>query len=214
MAKRRKARGPREEPLPRSDRDLGIHTARRVELAQLEIASANKADGSPYEPTPYGVLDDLLLELDLDYERYTFCDLGAGKGRVLCLAARWPWRAIVGVEFSAALHRIATEHLARFRATWQRCRNLSCVHADVVEWRPPPGPLVLYLFNPFGAAVLAQLLARFRAQPEPRELVFLYYMPVHERVLARDAALEWVAAREHWVIYRSRNTPQGAFAPT
>src|SRR5688572_5705185 len=106
-SRRARARKREEVELPRTDHDLGIHAGRRVELSQLEIESANKVHGSPYEPTPFGVLEDMLIDLDIDHQRYTFVDLGAGKGRILCLASAWPWKRIVGVEFSRELHKIA-----------------------------------------------------------------------------------------------------------
>jgi predicted RNA methylase len=198
--------GRKKEGGPRSDRDLGIETTRHVAVSKLSIEGDNKAHASPYEPTPFGVLEDMLLELDIAHERYTFVDLGAGKGRVLCLASRWPWRRIIGVEAASALAKAAKKNAAAFSASsaeWQKCRKIEVIHADAAEWTLPPEPLVFFLFNPFGAAVIARVLDRIQASYEqsPRELCVLYYMPVHAALFARAPCLEAISYARDWTIW-------------
>ncbi len=49
-----------------------------------------------------------------DHSRFTFIDLGSGKGRILFLAAEYPYRRIQGVEFARELHSEAQENFRTF----------------------------------------------------------------------------------------------------
>ncbi len=42
--------------------------------------------------------------LDIDFEKFTFVDLGAGKGRIMLLASNFPFQRVLGVEFVPELH--------------------------------------------------------------------------------------------------------------
>lgn len=191
---------------PRADHELGIHTTRPVQLFTLDITSKNAVHGNRYEPTPYGVLEDMLLELDLDFPSLTFLDLGSGKGRILCLAARYPFRAVIGVEFAPRLHAAALENLAALPAGFRRAREVRSVCGDAAEVELPRGPLVIFLFNPFNAPVLGRVVERIERSlaEDPREVWVLYYMPVHETVLERSPVLEPVTIQYDRVIYRAR----------
>lgn len=195
------------ERAPRSDHDLGIHTTRAVEVARLELsAETGRAHAHRYEPTPFGVLDDLLLELGLDFPRYTFVDLGSGKGRVLCLAAHFPFKEVLGVELSPELHQIAVTNLAALPASWRRAKKARSVVGDASTFELPAGPLVLYLFNPFAAPILGRVLANLERalHADPRPVHLLYYMPVHADVLARSPILELRSTAKHWAIYGTK----------
>jgi SAM-dependent methyltransferase len=195
----------RSAQLPRSDRALGIETSRAVALESLALLGDNAIHAERYEPTPFPVLDDMLLELGLDYPRYTFVDLGSGKGRVLCLAARHPFRRIIGVELSPALDAIARDNLRALPASWKRCRDVSSQCGDAATFELPNEPLVVFMFNPFGPPVLARVVANLERSlaEHPRDVWVLYYMPVHAHVLARSHAFTSRTAAKDWQIFRS-----------
>jgi SAM-dependent methyltransferase len=188
-----------------SDRELGIRAAGAVDLDRLTIVGDNRAHGHRYEPTPHGVLDDLLLELGLEHRRYVFVDLGSGKGRVLCDAARRPWKRVLGVEFSLELHRAAEANIAALGARVRACRDVRSLHADAAEFAFSPEPTVVYLFNPFEPSVLARVVERLELSyfAAPCHKLVLYYMPVHEAVLERSPALARRATAADWVIYEA-----------
>jgi SAM-dependent methyltransferase len=199
----------RRERAPRTDHELGIHTTRPMPLDGLEIASPNRVHGKRYEPTPYGILDELLSWLDVEYRRFTFVDLGSGKGRVLCLAAALPFRRVLGVEFAPELHAIAVENLAALPAGHRRTSEARSILADAATYALPHEPLVLFLFNPFEAGVLARVIEGLeRSLAElPREIFVLYYMPVHEDVVDRSPAFVRLATSKDWVIWAATPLP-------
>jgi SAM-dependent methyltransferase len=152
-----------------------------------------------YEPTRPTVVDEVLDALRIDWPRWTFVDLGSGKGRVLLVAARRPFARVVGIEASARLHQVARANLAAVGPT---VAPVHLFHADVRDAPVPSGPLVLFLYNPFGADVLVDVLGRLGARP----LLVVYVNPVHAAVVEQASFAQVARGRpgevQHWRIYR------------
>ena len=111
-------------------------------------------------------------------------DLGISRFRVARMleAARRPFRTCVGIEISPALAQIARENLARYAGPPLRCRDVRVVRADALTARLPRGDLVVYLYNPFDATVLAPLVDRL-ARRGAHETVLLYHTPVERATI-------------------------------
>jgi predicted RNA methylase len=139
----------------------------------------------------YGISPSLLTEvigaLKLEWERFTFIDLGSGKGRALLVASRFPFRKIVGVEFIPELSAAAVANIARFSAPWKTCGDIEAVNGDATEYAYPAGPMVIYLYNPFLGPVLKRCLKHLAKSlaKEPREVYLIYANPSFERLVKR-----------------------------
>lgn len=129
-----------------------------------------------YEPTPVRIVEQVLDALPIAVGDHTLVDLGSGKGRVVLLASRRAFRAVVGIEHREALHTVAQRNRAVFtRAGGPRCPiHLMC--GDAAHHPLPDGKLVVWLFNPFGADVLQVLLRRLT----DRVVVLVYVTPIHQ----------------------------------
>jgi Histone methylation protein DOT1 len=77
---------------------LGIRTRGLVEIKERDY---KESVGTPYH-TMWKILNSLSL-VDSD----VFVDIGCGKGRAVCCAARLGVRKVIGVEYSPELCRIA-----------------------------------------------------------------------------------------------------------
>ncbi len=126
-----------------------------------------------------------------DYSRYTFIDVGSGKGRVLFVAAEYPFRKVMGVEFSNALHDDAVANLKRYKFSGRRCSDIEPVHADAREFEFPNDNLVIYLFNPFGPEVMERMLDNLERSLErhPRHAIVVMLWPEHSDVVERMAIM-------------------------
>jgi hypothetical protein len=113
-----------------------------------------------------------------DPRDYTLIDIGSGKGRVMFLAAEYPFRRIVGVESVGELHAATERNIQRYRHRARRCPSIEAVHAKAQDYAWPADPLVLFFFNPFPADVMTpvmQRLARSMEQhPRPVWLILLF----------------------------------------
>lgn len=122
-------------------------------------------------------------------EQFTFVDVGAGMGRALLLAAEMPFRNVVGIELNPTLARIARKNVASWRATGRAITTTQVICGDVVEFKFPPGPCLLFLFNPFGATVMRRLMAKLATSFATRlgQLDILYVNNEQERTIERES---------------------------
>src|SRR5258707_8821717 len=103
---------------------------------------------SPYQPTDAVLFREMMATLPIDFNQFTFVDLGSGKGRTLLMASEYAFRRIVGVELLPELHRIAQENLRKFKSEKQRSFHLESRGEDARSFIFPNEPIMLYLFNP------------------------------------------------------------------
>jgi SAM-dependent methyltransferase len=109
-------------------------------------------------------------------EDFTLIDVGAGMGRAVLLAAEMPFRNVVGVELHPILATIARRNLRQWRAA-NRVRSPVRIRCcDAVEIALPKNPTLIFLFNPFGAAVMRRFLRRIAREfaNRPGQLDILY----------------------------------------
>ncbi|HEX4933155.1 MAG TPA: class I SAM-dependent methyltransferase, partial [Gemmatimonadaceae bacterium] len=168
-----------------------VETCGDVAPSRENVASDTLTHGRAYSPSHVTLLPRLFGSLDIDYGRYTFVDIGCGKGRALLVASEFPFRRIVGVEYDAQLHAIASRNVQRYRSRTQRCRDIECLHRDALQFPFPSGPLVVYLYHPFRPPVLVPLLRNLQASyaRHPREILLLYASPFHAEHITAETAL-------------------------
>jgi hypothetical protein len=195
------------------DLQHGTDTGRQITIESLLSRGADVPALWRYWPTSFAVFSEIMAALPLPHEELVFVDLGSGKGRALLYASQWPFRHIVGVELSPALHRIAERNVSLYRSPQQRCHSFELVCMDAASFTPPPGPTVLYLFQPFPAetftAVLRNVLDGLARHPRP--LAIAYLNPLFDEMLldtGRFARHRLVRARHpgefDWAVYRNR----------
>jgi SAM-dependent methyltransferase len=138
----------------------------------------------------------LLGHLQIRYPDYAFVDFGSGKGGVLLVAAEFPFREVIGVEFAEELHDTAERNIRQYNGTF-RCQNVRSLHRDAVQFVFPDAPLALYFFNPFHRVIMEQVLANLLTslRENPRETYLLYQLPHYPKDLLQS--LECAEPFEH-----------------
>ena len=157
----------------RSADSVGFDEALGVQTARWTLAG--------YEPTPPETFDALMAALPMPALGATFVDVGAGKGRVLFLAARRPFARVLGLELDRKLVSAAQRNLRQASDPERVVDDVSILHADATDASWPLGPLVVFLYNPFAAAPMQALLASLEASLDdaPRPCVVAYLNPLY-----------------------------------
>lgn len=185
----------------RYDRRHGVDTRGLVRHGELGMFS----DGLHYQGTSPRLFREVLDELPVARKELTFIDIGCGKGRTLLLAAQFGFRHVVGVELSEELAQTARENLRAVGIDGE-------VHTvDAAHMEFPDGPLVVYLYNPFGEATVKVVLDNLRRSlsERPRDTFVIYVNPLRGATrdlirLVLDADdFASVASGRDWVTVRA-----------
>lgn len=116
-----------------------------------------RGHGTGYQPTPIEDIDYWFDHLPVELFTRTFVDVGCGEGvvlqrwRELCDAAD-EHPLLVGIESDIDLAAYAAPH----------ADMLLTGDAATFDYARLPQPLLLWLFNPFGAEPMQQLLDRLQ----------------------------------------------------
>ena len=183
----------------RFSRNAGIETDGLIPADVLGVT------GPGYEPLAAWQVLRAIRALRIARGRFTFVDLGAGKGRAALVAAWAGFSTVVGVEIVPELVAAATQNAERFRAHARRSVDISFVAADAGDYRFPDEPLVVFLFNPFDASILTRVIDNLDESltARPRRAFLAYWNPQHAEVVDASACLALRAATPHFRIYAS-----------
>ena len=188
------------------DRTYGVDTTGVIEANRLDVVEDKRRLANRYEASPRSTFVRAVRSLGLDYSRYTFIDIGSGKGAVLLYASRFPFKRIVGLELSERLSRIAESNIAAYRSRRTKCHDITSQCTDALAYQLPRDPLVLYLFNPFNEETTAALLsnAERSLRDLPRPFFIVSFNPSVEPALNRAVWLARVKTGWNFAAYRSR----------
>lgn len=191
-----------------------IWSEQRLGISTRGVLEIDHADSVHYATMGYGLVGRILDHLQLRPDD-VFVDIGCGRGRVLCCAARHPIEHVYGVDVQPQLCDAARANAERLRGR----RAPITVRNDVAQDFDYAGATVLYMFDPFGADTLRLVLDKVRADTDgragggARAIRIAYANPTHEHVLREQPWLEpterWDAAEhriEHSVTF-FRGTP-------
>jgi SAM-dependent methyltransferase len=163
------------------DAAKGTETGGVQHIFGLKIVGANARHGVSHIASDPKLFSELMAQLGVDFKHYTFIDLGSGKGRALILAAEFPFRRIIGVEFAIELHEAAKVNFSKLAVAKSANSRVELICGDAAKYDFPQEPLIIYMFNPFGSAIVRRIaenaLASWRRFPRPIQI--LYMNPVH-----------------------------------
>jgi SAM-dependent methyltransferase len=174
-------------PVHPFDAAHGVETGGLIPAGDLVTGHSSDAHVTAY----YGVAPSILrglVELWAEAspsharERYSFVDIGAGKGRAMLVASELGFRQVIGIELNPEMADIAERNMERWNRsraedeTAERAAPVRVVEMDALEFEFPAGPCVAFLFHPFEAPLLKRLLRRMEAQfsKRPGDLDVLY----------------------------------------
>jgi SAM-dependent methyltransferase len=186
----------------------GTDTMRRLDRDRLDARSENQRHSARYGATKVGPFLRLLTQLDLPRDS-NFVDIGAGKGRVLLMAAQYGFRKVIGIEFSGRLCAIARNNVELFRRKSPLQSPIEVIEADAAGYSFHAEDRVLFMYNPFDSVILAQVLDNLRRSldEKPRPIWLIYNTPkfhdvvVAARLFKSDTFFE--IGGNHFRVYRN-----------
>jgi predicted RNA methylase len=179
-------------PLHPFDSEFGTDTSGMIPAEELFDSKRRQCiHNTGFYATAPSLFHQAFARIDIDFKRFTFIDLGAGKGRILLLASNLPFRRVVGVEFIPALHRIATRNIQLYQPANRLCPDVQCILKDVRDFVFPTEPLVIFLWHPFVGPVFERVMANLEEslRRRHREVYLVYLKPEFEPLVERVSSL-------------------------
>ena len=179
-------------------------TRNKISLQDLTVTGENKERGSFYQPTMALSFNRLLETITLPPES-VLVDFGCGKGRVLLLAVLRGVKKAVGIEFSPELCRIAENNVKIVEEARGTRLDITVIEGDVTGYEIEDDQNVFFLFNPFDDVVLGAVVKNIQKslRRTPREIVIIYYNPVHSHILDTTFLLKnrYIIGGEEYVLF-------------
>jgi SAM-dependent methyltransferase len=161
-----------------TDTTLHINSSGSSIATEFHGGHAN-VEASRHEACNPVIFSEMVRCLPISPADATMLDFGSGKGRALMMAVERGFRKVVGVEVSEQLFAVADHNIARFRRRHPTVRiELAC--EDAATFEVPDDVNVAFLFNPFGADVVASIVGQIgnSVRRVPREFYILYVHPL------------------------------------
>lgn len=119
------------------DKIYNVDTVGNINQVQLKVNNPNQIHAVSYGGSDPKYFREAINSLLITYSNFTFIDFGSGKGRAILMATEYPFKDIVGVEFSEELHNIAVENIKSFKNDEAKCLNIKSVCMDVLDYQLP-----------------------------------------------------------------------------
>lgn len=164
------------------DLRYGTDTLWHVGMERLTESEELRKHGYGYQPTRTRAFSRLLRNLQLP-PHLGFVDLGCGKGRVLMLAARFPFDPIRGVELSGMLCNKARFNLQKYARHFPRAAHVEIHENNAADYPIQADENVFFMFNPFDDGFIEVIVKKLHKSlaDHPRALYVIYNNPVHAR---------------------------------
>jgi SAM-dependent methyltransferase len=191
------------------DTSRGVQTSGWAKRADASRVVGVVRDSHMYGPVRARNARAALLDLPVkDFSEYTFIDVGSGRGRMLFVAAEYPFQQVLGVEYAIDLHAEAETNVKSYLVRShhkQRCIALRPIQADAAEYQFPEEKLVLFLFNPFGPDVTNRMLDNLELSLKkcPRHVVILLVWPEFSHVFAERKWLRQVRTTRRYHVFEA-----------
>lgn len=156
----------------RYERLFGIQT--------VAMAAPQHPDFFHYQGASYLVLMRLFGELDAGLKRFRFFDIGSGKGRAVFAGEYCGFNQLEGIELDEQLVETARQNAKRYRFK-RNDSSINFITANALSYNFPDTPTVYFLFNPFSAVVLKQVVTRILSGTTA-ETWFIYMNPLFRTV--------------------------------
>ena len=200
----------RRRPVHPIDHALGIETSQRVATAALKGGSS---DTIGYVGSTPSIIRKCLDLIDVD-PRADFVDLGCGKGRVLIVAAEYPFRRLTGIEHSSFVCAAARQNITKLRPRSRYADRISVVQGDASKpTLPDSSSVIVFMYHPFRrplVEVLRKQLESEVAKAPNRNLWLIYYNPVCFELFDESPSFaRFFAARMDFEVDEAAAAPTG-----
>jgi SAM-dependent methyltransferase len=181
------------------DRQLGIMTTDECVADEIrqKFSLEHPYPGGTHRAISFTAVHRLMRRLEPN-QGDALLDYGCGAGRMLCVAAQYPFSRIVGIEIDEQVHALAERNAQNLRRFLIRPEVLC---ADATTYQVPEEITIAFLYNSFNGEILRSALTRLIESYDraPRRLRLIYANPKeHDLVMSMKRWRETDQLRMSW----------------
>ncbi len=165
------------------EKQLGINTHSIVNLDKLTLAGESSDQNHHYQGASYFILFSIFPKLPPETKNYPFIDYGCGKGRALFVAEQCGFKKLIGVDIAKELIDDANANKLVYKPKNNES-EITFIFNDATQYQIPSDTCVFYFFNPFGEAILQQVINNIKesVKQNPRKVYCIYLNPKYKAV--------------------------------
>jgi len=150
---------------------------------------------------------EIIRSIPVELSKYTFVDIGSGKGAAVLMASEFPFQRLVGVELSADLVEISKNNVLKFNASTGKTLSPDWIQGDFFKWVIPKHPKLFFFNNPFPSDLTLDAIRRLESalieHPRPALLVFRKAPQSTGDYLHRSRYWKPLRLTPYWRVYES-----------
>lgn len=117
------------------------------------------------------------------FKKFTFVDVGSGKGKVLIVWYRMIRKfkleqKIIGVEINTGFHKLAKKNISKLGLQ----KKIILASKGVLKYKFTKKNYILYLFNPFSLIILKKLISKLKK----KNIILIYVNPKFHTLLKKE----------------------------
>ena len=160
------------------DISRGLDTNTREVRENYPKHLLDKNEIVPYQPSHTSTINRALSflkdEISINFRKFSFTDLGCGKGKVLIVAQDFQFSFVKGVEINPTLCNICEQNLLKTKA-----KKTKLFKMDAAEFNEYQSQEIVYCFNSFGLKTIEKVEKKLRRN---KDVYFIYCNPVHSSI--------------------------------
>jgi SAM-dependent methyltransferase len=186
--------------------DIDYDWENRVDTTGATVGWRTRVLGllhTDYQPIEPELFREMIGRVQIEFSRFTFIDIGSGKGRALLLACEFSFRRIIGIELLPELNEVARLNIRKFAESHDVSAIVESLCGDATKFAFPLEPLVVFLFNPLPESELKQVLANLEAslRQHLRPAYVVYANPVWELSIVGNSLFTKIGGTHQYSLF-------------
>jgi len=169
----------------KGEKKYGIDTTGADELSHLEDKGIDITHATIYMPASYDLLEAAFTHLQPAGIKH-MVDLGAGKGRAMCVAAHYHIPKVTGIDLSKEFCEEAIANLEHTKTIFPQL-EYKIINNDAFYYDIPADADCIFLFNPFDEVIMREVIHNIddSLKRSPRDLFVIYLNPLHKELFTK-----------------------------
>lgn len=178
----------------------GLDFTERVSVEELGLSAE---DSKSYVASSSSKVKFVLKSLEIK-NTDAVLDYGSGKGKMLHVMSKFPFKHVDGVEISKHLCDIANKNLTKLKVN-----KTTIYNSEASAFKDLDTYNFFYFFNPFPAKIMEKVMTNIQVSHEKhsREITIIYYVPLFSEEITKSGLFKKTESFWDLNVYKNELKP-------